>query len=136
MDMPLEYVSVVLTKYNCTENIQKLCALILRIILIIKSEYVYPCILLCRYSLFQLVVTDNCGRGRTVMFAWTRREKRADVIWILDQFKEIMGDTLLTETFVMDCARCESAAVRMTHGHAGIVADGSYIIPRTSKIIH
>ncbi|CAH8429450.1 unnamed protein product [Schistosoma curassoni] len=71
-----------------------------------------------KYSLFQLVVTDNCGRGRTVMFAWTRREKRADVIWILDQFKEIMGDTLLTETFVMDCARCESAAVRMTHGHA------------------
>ncbi|VDP25161.1 unnamed protein product [Schistosoma margrebowiei] len=51
------------------------------------------------------VVTDNWGRGRTVMFAWTRTEKRADVIWILDKFKEIMGNTTITETFVMDCAR-------------------------------
>ncbi|CAH8521511.1 unnamed protein product [Schistosoma intercalatum] len=81
-----------------------------------------------KYSLFQLVVTDNCGRGRTVMFAWTRREKRADVIWILDQFKEIMGDTMLTETFVMDCARCESAAVRMTHGHANIILCAFHVI--------
>ncbi|CAH8492405.1 unnamed protein product [Schistosoma mattheei] len=31
-----------------------------------------------KYSLFQLVVTDNWGRGRTVMFAWTKKEKRAD----------------------------------------------------------
>ncbi|CAH8572798.1 unnamed protein product [Schistosoma guineensis] len=81
-----------------------------------------------KYSLFQLVVTDNCGRGRTVMFAWTRREKRADVIWILDQFKEIMGDTMLTETFVMDCARCESAAVCITHEHANIILCAFHVI--------
>ncbi|CAH8608184.1 unnamed protein product [Schistosoma haematobium] len=74
-----------------------------------------------KYSLFQLVVTDNWGRGRTVMFAWTRKEKRADVTWILDKFKEIMGNTMLTETFVRDCARCESATVCITHGHANII---------------
>ncbi|VDO91675.1 unnamed protein product [Schistosoma margrebowiei] len=50
---------------------------------------------------FSIGVTDNSGRCRTVMFAW---EKRSDVIWILDQFEEIIGDTMLTETFVMDCA--------------------------------
>ncbi|CAH8286937.1 unnamed protein product, partial [Schistosoma margrebowiei] len=81
-----------------------------------------------KYSLFQLVVTDNCGRGRTVMFAWTQKEKRADVTWILDKFKEIMGDTTKTETFVMDCARSESAAVRITHGHANIILCAFHVI--------
>ncbi|CAH8443541.1 unnamed protein product [Schistosoma guineensis] len=74
-----------------------------------------------KYSLFQLVVTDSWGRGRTVMFAWTQKEKRADVTWVLDKFKEIMGNTTKTETFVMDFARSESAAVRITHGHANII---------------
>ncbi|CAI2725967.1 unnamed protein product [Schistosoma spindalis] len=81
-----------------------------------------------KYSLFQLVVTDNFGRGRTVMFAWTLKEMRADVTWILDKFKEIMGTTRRTETFVMDCARSESAAVRITHGHANIILCAFHVI--------
>ncbi|CAH8652379.1 unnamed protein product [Schistosoma curassoni] len=108
MDVLRRYASAVMIRYGCTVNIP-------------KSEYDFRFVLLCRYSLFQLVVTDNWGRGRTVMFAWTQKEKRADVTWVLDKFKEIMGNTTKTETFVMDCARSESAAVRITHGHANII---------------
>ncbi|CAH8615061.1 unnamed protein product [Schistosoma curassoni] len=128
MDLLRRYASAVMIRYGCTINIPKSCVLILLIKLIIKSEYDFRFVLLCRYSLFQLVVTDNWGRGRTVMFAWTKKEKRADVTWILDKFKEIMGNTTKTETFVMDCARSESAAVRITHGHANIILCAFHVI--------
>ncbi|TNN11628.1 hypothetical protein EWB00_004447, partial [Schistosoma japonicum] len=51
------------------------------------------------FSMFQLVITDNMGRGRPVMFAWTKKEFTEDVRWILNMFQEIMGDTSSTETF-------------------------------------
>ncbi|VDP42319.1 unnamed protein product [Schistosoma curassoni] len=89
-----------------------------------------------RYSLFQLVATDNFGRGRSVMFAWTRKEMRADVKWILEKFKEIMGTTTRTETFVMDCERAESATVRITHGHANIILCVFHVCRAFRKKVH
>ncbi|CAH8849335.1 unnamed protein product [Trichobilharzia szidati] len=74
-----------------------------------------------KYSLFQLVVTDNFGRGRPVLFAWTRKEFKRDVVWILDSFRSIMEDTSKTETFIMDCAQAEIGAVKLTHREAHIV---------------
>uniref|UniRef100_A0A095AFL5 ZSWIM1/3 RNaseH-like domain-containing protein n=1 Tax=Schistosoma haematobium TaxID=6185 RepID=A0A095AFL5_SCHHA len=65
------------------------------------------------YKLFQLVCTDNCGHGVPVMFAWTKEEKKVDVVWILDHFKKIMNGTSQTETFVMDCARSIISAVEL-----------------------
>ncbi|CAH8476919.1 unnamed protein product [Schistosoma margrebowiei] len=72
------------------------------------------------YKLFQLVCTDNCGHGVPVMFAWTKEEKKVDVVWILDHFKKIMNGTSQTETFVMDCARPIISAVELTHRTAHI----------------
>nr|CAH8850907.1 unnamed protein product [Trichobilharzia regenti] len=74
-----------------------------------------------KYSLFQLLVTDNFGRGRPVLFAWTRKEFKRDVVWILDCFRQIMEDTSKTESFIMDCAQAEIAAVKLTHRQAHIV---------------
>ncbi|CAH8861498.1 unnamed protein product, partial [Trichobilharzia szidati] len=74
-----------------------------------------------KYSLFQLLVTDNFGRGRPVLFAWTRKEFKRDVVWILDSFGQIMEDTSKTETFIMDCAQCKLGAVKLTHRQAHIV---------------
>ncbi|TNN07186.1 Transposase [Schistosoma japonicum] len=73
-----------------------------------------------RFSMFQLVITDNMGRGRPVMFAWTKKEFTEDVRWILNMFQEIMGDTSSTETFVMDSSHAEIAAVSQTHRNANI----------------
>ncbi|CAH8467598.1 unnamed protein product [Schistosoma margrebowiei] len=72
------------------------------------------------YKLFQLVCTDNCGHGVPVMFAWTKEEKKDDVVWILDHFKKIMNGTSQTETFVMDCTRSIISAVELTHRTAHI----------------
>nr|CAH8832097.1 unnamed protein product [Trichobilharzia regenti] len=73
------------------------------------------------YSLFQLVVTDNMGHGRPVFLAWTRRERACDVAWILEEFKRMMQNTSITETFIMDSASCEISAVRNSQIQAKIV---------------
>ncbi|VDP41479.1 unnamed protein product [Schistosoma curassoni] len=41
----------------------------------------------------KLVCTDNCRHGVPVMFAWTKEEKKFDIVWILDNFKKIMNGT-------------------------------------------
>ncbi|CAH8474803.1 unnamed protein product [Schistosoma bovis] len=46
------YASAVMIRYGCTINIPKSCVLILLIKLIIKSEYDFRFVLLCRYSLW------------------------------------------------------------------------------------
>ncbi|CAI2733104.1 unnamed protein product, partial [Schistosoma spindalis] len=109
------------SSYGCTIYILKSCVLIRIIIPIIKSGCSLCYIALCRYSLFQLVVTDNFGRGRPVIFCWTKKEMCADVTWILEKFKEVIGNTSKTQTFVIDCARAESAAVRITHSNDNII---------------
>ncbi|TNN09987.1 Transposase, partial [Schistosoma japonicum] len=72
------------------------------------------------HMFLELLITDNMGRGRPVMFAWTKKEFTADVRWVLDMFQEIMGDTSSTETFVMDSSYAEIAAVSQTHRNANI----------------
>ena len=57
------------------------------------------------------MVTDGIGHGRPVMFAFTKRERASDIIYILQRFKAFMGDTSGTKTFVMDCSPAEMKAV-------------------------
>ncbi|TNN15949.1 Transposase, partial [Schistosoma japonicum] len=67
-------------------------------------------IIRARFSMFQLVITDNMEREQFT----------ADVKWIPDMFQEFMGDTSSTETFVMDSSHTGIAAINRTHRYANI----------------
>ncbi|CAH8842389.1 unnamed protein product [Trichobilharzia szidati] len=86
-----------------------------------------------KYSLFQLVIMDNFGRGRPVLFAWTKKELKRDMIWILVVFRQIMGGTSRTETFIVDCAPSKITAVKVTHRQAHIVLCPFHVCRAFSK---
>ncbi|KAK4468376.1 hypothetical protein MN116_000170 [Schistosoma mekongi] len=74
-----------------------------------------------RWPLYQFVITDGFGRGRTVLFALTRTEKRTDIKQILQSFKNIMGDTSKTITFTVDCAPGQLRALNEEFPRASII---------------
>ncbi|CAH8840204.1 unnamed protein product [Trichobilharzia szidati] len=73
------------------------------------------------WPLYQFVVTDGFGRGRTVLFALTRREKFADIKEILQTFKRFMTDTSKTLTFTVDCATAQINALKEEFPRCSIV---------------
>ncbi|KAK4474247.1 hypothetical protein MN116_000206 [Schistosoma mekongi] len=73
------------------------------------------------WPLYQFVITDGFGRGRTVLFALTRTEKRTDIKQILQSFKNIMGDTSKTITFTVDCAPGQLRALNEEFPRASII---------------
>ncbi|VDP34978.1 unnamed protein product [Schistosoma mattheei] len=74
----------------------------------------------CLDSTYNRTGENNCRHGVPVMFAWTKEEKKVDVVWMLDHFKKIMNGISQKETFVMDCARSIISAVELTHRTAHI----------------
>nr|CAH8853116.1 unnamed protein product [Trichobilharzia regenti] len=73
------------------------------------------------WPLYQFVVTDGFGRGRTVLFALTRRETFADFKEILQTFKRFMVDTSKTLTFTVDCATAQMNALKEEFPSCNIV---------------
>uniref|UniRef100_A0AA85IZV8 ZSWIM1/3 RNaseH-like domain-containing protein n=1 Tax=Trichobilharzia regenti TaxID=157069 RepID=A0AA85IZV8_TRIRE len=73
------------------------------------------------WPLYQFVVTDGFGRGRTVLFALTRRETFADIKEILQTFKRFMVDTSKTLTFTVDCATAQMKALKEEFPSCNIV---------------
>nr|CAH8857968.1 unnamed protein product [Trichobilharzia regenti] len=73
------------------------------------------------WPLYQFVVTDGFGRGRTVFFALTRRETFADIKEILQTFKRFMVDTSKTLTFTVDCATAQMKALKEEFPSCNIV---------------
>ncbi|KAK4474344.1 hypothetical protein MN116_000565 [Schistosoma mekongi] len=74
-----------------------------------------------RWPLYQFVITDGFGRGRTVLFALMRTEKRTDIKQILQSFKNIMGDTSKTTTFTVDCEPGQLRALNEEFPRASII---------------
>ncbi|KAK4472188.1 hypothetical protein MN116_000492 [Schistosoma mekongi] len=74
-----------------------------------------------RWPLYHFVITDGFGRGRTVLFALMRTEKRTDIKQILQSFKNIMGDTSKTTTFTVDCAPGQLRALNEEFPRASII---------------
>ncbi|CAH8821594.1 unnamed protein product [Trichobilharzia szidati] len=73
------------------------------------------------WPLYQFVVTDGFGRGRTVLFAVTRRERFADMKEILQTFKGFMGDISKTQTFTVDCATAQIKAIKEEFPRCSII---------------
>ncbi|KAK4474312.1 hypothetical protein MN116_000397 [Schistosoma mekongi] len=73
------------------------------------------------WPLYQFVITDSFGRGRTVLFALTQTGKRTDIKQILQSFKNIMGDTSKTTTFTIYCAPGQLRALNKEFPSASII---------------
>nr|CAH8858150.1 unnamed protein product [Trichobilharzia regenti] len=80
------------------------------------------------FSLFQLVVTDGCGKGASVMFAFCRRETVADITHVLRMFQSIMGYTDGTKTFVMDNCQAEISSVKEVFPHCRIILSSFHVL--------
>ncbi|KAK4474220.1 hypothetical protein MN116_000064 [Schistosoma mekongi] len=74
-----------------------------------------------RWPLYQFVITDGFGRGRTVLFALTQTEKQTDTRQILQSFKNIIGDTSKTTTFTVGCALGQLRALNDEFPSASII---------------
>lgn len=66
-------------------------------------------------------MTNNFDRARPVMFLWTNKEFIADIKWILNRYNELIDNTSVTKTFMVDCVQAEIASVITTHRHENIV---------------
>ena len=64
------------------------------------------------FPLFQLIVTDGCGRGRPIMYSLSSKETTADVVGVFKDFESIFGDISRVETITMDCSAALMKAVR------------------------
>ncbi|KAK4474278.1 hypothetical protein MN116_000366 [Schistosoma mekongi] len=73
------------------------------------------------WPLYQFVITDGFGRGRTVLFALMRTKKRTDKKQILQSFKNKMGDTSKTTTFTVDCVFGQLRALNEEFPSASII---------------
>nr|CAH8819923.1 unnamed protein product [Trichobilharzia regenti] len=80
------------------------------------------------HPLYQLVVTDGMNRSCPLMYSTTHRERLVDVEAVLQSFKNIMGDTSQTVTFVIDNSAAEQRAIRDEFPACSIILCAFHVI--------
>ena len=58
-------------------------------------------------------MTDGFGKGRVVMNSFVRHERVGDVVGVLEDFRQLMGDVSGVKAITMDCSKAEIAASKM-----------------------
>jgi hypothetical protein len=71
---------------------------------------------ICRYKLYQFLVTDGMGYGRPVMYAFVKSERYASLRTLFLTFREMMCKGSTVHTFVMDKMASQMRAARVVFG--------------------